>query len=125
MARIEKVNELIKREIGRIIMSGDIKDPRVNFITIQNVDVSKDLQHARVRFSALSNDPVDIKNAIDGLDSCSGYIRKLISQRTELRYTPQVQFIYDKGAQHAAQIDQELKKIKELKSRTGETDEGS
>ena len=49
MSRIDKVNELIKREIGIILLKGEIKDPRVNFVTILNVDVSKDLHHARVR----------------------------------------------------------------------------
>ena len=123
MSRIEKVNEVIKREIGNMIQLGDIRDPRINFVTILNVDVSKDLQHARVRFSILSDDPRDIENAVDGLNSCRGYIRKLIAQRVVMRYTPQFQFIYDKGVQHAANIDKKLEEIKKLNSPEGETDE--
>ena len=52
--RIEKVNSSIKRELANIILLGEVRDPRISFVTIINVDVSKDLQHARVRFSTLS-----------------------------------------------------------------------
>jgi len=79
------------------------------------VDVSKDLQHARVRFSTLKDTPKDIEAAVEGFESCRGYIRKLISQRLALRYTPEFQFIYDKGIKHAADIDKVLEEIKKLK----------
>ena len=92
-------------------------------MTIQSVDVSRDLQHARVRFSTLSDDPIAIKHAIEGLNSSAGYIRKLISKKVDMRYTPEVQFIYDKGIQHAASIDQALEEIKKLKTAAGENDE--
>lgn len=116
MPRIDRVNVMIKKEIGNIIQQGEISDPRVKFVTIQSVDVSKDLQHARVRFSILSDAQVDIDSAIEGLESCRGYIRKLVGSRIDLRYTPEIQFIFDKGVQHAAYIDQQLEEIKKLKS---------
>ena len=121
--RIEKVNEQIKREISNMIQFGDIKDPRVHFVTILNVDVSKDLQHARVRFSILSDDPKVIKNTTEGLNSCSGFIRKLISQRLAMRYTPAFQFIFDKGVQHAARIEATLEEIKRNTQRQGQNHE--
>ena len=110
--RIEKINELIKRELGSMILMGDINDPRVKLVTIVNVDVSRDLHHARVRFSVLTDDPLIIKQAIDGLESGKGYIRKTIAARAGMRYTPEFQFIYDKGIQHAARIDATLEEIK-------------
>jgi ribosome-binding factor A len=110
--RMEKVNELIKRELGKILQFGDISDPRIALVTIMSVDVSKDLQHARVKYSVLNDDPKAIKNAGEGLDSCRGFIRKLIGQRLSLRYTPEFQFIFDKGVQYAAQIDMALEEIK-------------
>lgn len=119
MARIEKVNAMVKKEISSVLQFGDIKDPRISFVTILSVDVSKDLQVARVRFSTLSDKPQDIKNAIDGLDSCRGYIRKLIGQRIEMRYTPELTFIYDKGVQHAQKIDLVLEEIKKYNEGNG------
>ncbi len=117
--RIEKVNSSIKRELANIIQLGEIHDPRISFVTIINVDVSKDLQHAKVKFSTLSDDPKDIKAAIAGFESGRGYIRKLISQRVVLRYTPEFQFIYDKGIKHAADVYKVLGEIKKLKLAEG------
>ena len=123
MSRIEKVNQMIKREISNMILIGKIKDPRISFVTILSVDVSKDLQHARVRFSTLSDDPADIKSATEGLNSCRAYIRKLLSQNIDLRYTPQVQFIYDKSVKYAVDIDKTLEEIKKLKPHPGDAHE--
>ncbi|MBI3602266.1 MAG: 30S ribosome-binding factor RbfA [Candidatus Omnitrophica bacterium] len=117
MVRIEKINELIKREISHMIQFGDINDPRVSLVTIMGVDVSKDLHYARVKFSVLSDDPAVIKNATNGLNSCRGFIRKLIGERVVMRYTPELQFIFDKGIQYAARIDAALEEIK--KNTTG------
>jgi ribosome-binding factor A len=122
--RMEKVNAAIKKEISSILQFGDIKDPRIKFITIMSVEVSRDLQHARVLFSTLSDDPNDVKNATEGLLSCRGYIRKLISQRVEMRYTPELNFYYDKGVQYMVQVDKALAEIKNLTSpEEGKADE--
>jgi len=122
--RIEKVNSSIKRELGAMLELGEISDPRISFVTIMNVDVSKDLQHARVKFSTLSDAPKDIQAAVKGFESCCGYIRKLISQRLEMRTTPEFQFIYDKSVKYAADIDKTLEEIKELKkAKEGDADE--
>ncbi len=115
MSRMDRVNELIKREIGKMILFQELLDPRINFVTIQGVEVSKDLQHARVKFSILSDKPEDIQGASDALKAARSYIRKLIAQRVKLRYIPEIQFYYDKGIQYAAQIDQTLEEIKKLK----------
>ena len=117
--RIEKVNSSIKRELANIILLGEVRDPRISFVTIISVDTSKDLRHARVKFSTLADAPKDIKAAIAGFESGRGYIRKLISQRVDLRYTPEFQFIYDKGIKYAADVDKVLEEIKRLKPAQG------
>jgi ribosome-binding factor A len=118
--RIEKVNSSIKRELASIILLGDIHDPRISFVTIISVDVSKDLQHAKVKFSVLPDTQQKINAAIAGFESCRGYIRKLISQRVVLRYTPEFHFIYDKGIKHAAEVEKVLEEIKQLKPAQGD-----
>ncbi len=123
MSRLEKVNEAIKREISQMIHGGDISDPRVRFVTIMSVEVSKDLQHARVKFSTLSEDPKDIAAAAEGLDSCRGRIRKLVGERVVMRYTPQINFIYDKALHYADRIDKALEEIKKLDSNSEDVDE--
>ncbi len=123
MVRMEKVNSQIKRELCSMIQFGDLRDPRINFVTILNVDVSKDLQHARVRFSTLSDKQEDIDKATAGLNSCCGYVRKLIAQRLSMRYTPEFQFIYDKGIQYSLQVDKTLEEIRRLNEREGKNNE--
>ncbi len=115
MSRIEKVNEMMKREISHLILFGEVSDPRVKFVTILSVDVSKDLQHARVRFSTLTDKPKEIEEVTNVLNRMSGYIRKLVGGKIHLRYTPEIQFVFDKGVQHAALIDQKIEEIKNLK----------
>lgn len=110
--RMEKVNQQIKRELGQMIQFGDINDPRVSLVTIMSVETSKDLRYARVKFSVLKDDPILIKNATEGLESCRGFMRKLIGQRLAMRYTPEITFHFDKGVQYMAQIDMTLAEIK-------------
>lgn len=115
MLRMEKVNQLIKRELSLMIQFGEIKDPRVKFVTIQNVDVSKDLQHAHVKFSILSDDPKVIQAATEGLNKSSGYVRKLIAERVSMRYIPQFQFFFDKGVMYVSQVEKALEEVRQLK----------
>ena len=122
--RMEKVNSSIKRELANIILLGEVRDPRISFVTIISVDTSKDLQHARVRFSTLADTQKEIDEAKAGFESSKGYIRKLISQRLDLRYTPEFQFFYDKGIKHAADVDKVLEEIKKLKSASGDEKDG-
>jgi ribosome-binding factor A len=117
--RMERINEQIKRELGKMILLGEINDPRVKLVTIMNVDTSKDLHHARVKFSVLSDDPTIVQQAKDGLESSRGFFRKLIGQHLQLRYTPEIQFYFDKGVQYAAQVDAALQEIKKITPQEG------
>lgn len=114
MVRMEKVNQQIKREIGHMIQYGEINDPRLTFVTITYVECSKDLQHARVGFSVLSNNRKEIQNVQEGLSSARGFVRKLIGQRMRLRYTPEIVFIHDDSLAYASKIDQALEEIKKF-----------
>jgi ribosome-binding factor A len=113
------VNEQIKRELGQMILMGEINDPRVKLVTIMSVDTSKDLRHARVKFSVLNDDPTVIAHAKEGMESSRGFFRKLLGQRLQLRYTPEIQFYFDKGVQYAAQVDMALQEIKKITSHEG------
>lgn len=123
MVRMERVNQQIKREIGNIIQYGEIKDPRLTFVTITYVECSKDLQHARVGFSVLSNNRKEIQNVQEGLSSARGFVRKLIGQRVRLRYTPEIVFVHDDSLSYASRIDQTLEEIKKMPKEAGEDDE--
>lgn len=110
MQRLNKVNQLIKREISSMIQK-DVHDPRLEFVTITHVDVTKDLQQARVSFTVLG-DAAKVKLAQEGLESARGFIRRLIGQRIRIRYTPEIIFVYDASVEYGARIEETLERIK-------------
>ncbi len=109
MGRIDRVNQQVKREIGKIIQQ-ELSDPRLQFVTITEVDVSRDLRNAKIRFSVLG-EAEQIQAAKDGLESAKGMIRKLLGQQMNMRHTPELFFIYDQSIEMSARIEETLKEI--------------
>ncbi|MBM3243991.1 MAG: 30S ribosome-binding factor RbfA, partial [Candidatus Omnitrophica bacterium] len=90
MSRQDKVAEAIRQEAS-VILHDKLKDPRLGFVTITNVEVTKDLRFAKIFFSVLGKDK-DYKNTKDALDSSLGFVRKLIAERLNLRFAPEIAF---------------------------------
>ena len=109
MERIKKVNQEVKREIGRIIQR-ELGDPRLEFVTITEVDVSRDLRNARIRFSVLG-EASKAQAAQKGLEGAKGMIRKLLGKNMILRYVPELFFIYDQSVEMSVRIEETLKEI--------------
>ena len=95
--------EDIKREIVAIIR--ELKDPRVRdkFLTVVRVDVSSDLSFAKVYVSSMSGIE-DAKEAVKGLTSATGLIRREVGSKLHLRKTPELKFIADDSVQHGMEI---------------------
>ncbi len=110
MGRIERINQAVKREIS-ILIHTEIKDPRLEFVTINNVEVSRDLQHARVYFTVLGDEKQALR-AQEGLNSAKGFLRKLLGKRVRMRYTPEIDFIFDKSLEYSERIEDALKEIR-------------
>lgn len=108
MDRTKRINEVIKREIGVILLT-EIRDPRLKFVTVTGVEVSKDLQHAKVFYSYLGSDREAVSEA---LEKARGFVRLLVGQRVIMRYTPEIQFYYDKSIEYSDRIEQTLENIK-------------
>ena len=100
--RPERVQEALRQEISRIVQT-EIKDPRLGFITITKVYLTKDLRYARVVFSVLGKDS-DKHLTLKGLNSAKGYIKGLISDRIKLRYMPEISFKIDDSGEYSSQI---------------------
>jgi ribosome-binding factor A len=109
MARIERVNQQVKREIG-VILQRDLGDPRLQFVTVTEVDVSRDLRNAKVRYSVLG-DSDQVSAAQKGLENAKGMIRRLLGQKVNMRYTPELLFSYDESIKISARIEETLKEI--------------
>lgn len=109
MERIKKVSQQVKREIGRILQR-ELGDPRLQFVTITEVDVSRDLRSAKILFSVLGEN--DQRHAAQqGLEGARGMIRKLLGQNMKMRFTPELFFVYDQSVEMSARIEETLKEI--------------
>jgi len=111
MSRMDKLNQQFKREISSMLLLGEIRDPRVQFVTITFADISKDLSYAHMGFSVLSDDPQVVKAALNGLNSASGRVRKLLGERVGVRHIPEIKFVYDDSISQAVKMDGVLDKI--------------
>lgn len=108
MARIDKINEEVRRELAEIIRS--LKDARVPMMTsVVAVRVTNDLRYAKAYVSVMGDEQTQ-KRAMEGLRSAAGYIRREIGKRIDLRYTPEIIFELDRSIEHGAHIEELLKK---------------
>lgn len=108
MARIDKINEEIRRELAMVIR--ELKDTRIPMMTsVVAVRVTSDLRYAKAYISVMGEEEVQ-KKAIEGLKSAAGFVRREIGKRVDLRYTPEFIFELDHSIEHGARIDQLLKK---------------
>jgi ribosome-binding factor A len=93
--RVEKVSSLIKREISQMLIS-EIKDDRVGagMVSITEVEISGDLQHAKVFVSIYGTDSAK-NETMEGLKACTPFVRKSLGKRLSLRHTPEIRFMED------------------------------
>jgi ribosome-binding factor A len=104
--RPEKVEHFIKEELSEIIRR-EVRDPRIGFVSITDVEMSVDLRHARIFVSVLGDE--DAKAAtMDGLRSALGYIRRELGSRLQLRYTPEITFKLDESIERGARVNKLL-----------------
>lgn len=108
-----RVQEAIRQEVSRIVQN-EMRDPRIGFITITKVDLTKDLRYARIYFSVLGS-AKDKRNTLYGLNSAKGYIKGLLSDKIKLRFMPDIEFKVDESLEHTQQIYDLLDKLKKEK----------
>ncbi|MFM5295567.1 30S ribosome-binding factor RbfA [Aeromonas veronii] len=95
-SRTRRVGQQIQREIA-LILQREVKDPRIGMVTVSDVEVSRDLNYAKiyVTFLQLENDAERIKECLQGLTEAAGYIRSLLGSAMRLRVVPELRFYYD------------------------------
>ena len=111
--RAERVQEAIRQEISKIVHE-EIKDPRIGFITITGVELTRDLRHAKVYFSVLGEAKAR-HLALKGLVSAKGHIKGLLADRINLKFMPQIEFKIDESLERTQRIYSILDKIKKEK----------
>jgi ribosome-binding factor A len=116
--RAERVSDQMKQEIADILMR-KIKDPRIGFVTITDVEVTDDLKNAKVFVSIYGGDK---EATLKGLKSASPFIRSELGRRMRLRVVPEIIFRFDSTVEKGAHIMELLREIEDEKK--GKSDTG-
>ena len=109
--RPERLGEVIRQMVAAFL-TGNVRDPRIGFVTVTRVDVSADLGHARVRVSVMGTEE-ERARSLEGLTSAARFLRAQLSRELQLRTTPELHFELDRGMEHALRIDEVLRRLKE------------
>ena len=104
--RMRRVNEVIRQVLGEAIAT-DVKDPRIGFVTVTDVDTSPDLRTARVYVSVLGGGS-EREKALAGLRSSHGYLQGRIAAELRMKRTPTLTFHYDESIDRGVRISRLL-----------------
>ena len=107
--RIEKLQELIKQEMSKMLLT-DLKDPRIGFVTVTDVEMTGDLRAATIYVSVMGG-AEQVKSSLEGLQSALGFIRREIGQRVRLRFTPEISFALDTSLDYGDHIQKLLLQV--------------
>ena len=100
--RSERVSGLMRRELAKLIQM-EVKDPGVGFISLSDVEVSRDLAHAKVYITVFN--PEQAPDTLKALKRASGYLRRRLGQEMRIRSVPQLHFHHDHSVESGERID--------------------
>lgn len=107
--RIEKLQELIKQEMSKMLLK-ELKDPRIGFVTVTDVEMTGDLREAKIYVSVMGGEE-QVKSSLEGLNSALGFIRREIGHRIRLRFTPEISFALDTSLDYGDHIQKLLLQV--------------
>lgn len=111
--RSDRVGDLIKSELSGILLK-DVRDPRIKDITITGVKMSDDLRSAKIFFVPLGKETCS-SEITEGLKRASTFLRRELGKKLQLRYVPDITFMYDSSFEHGDRIDRLLAEIQRQK----------
>lgn len=109
--RADRVGGQVQKELSDLLQK-EIRDPRLDFVTIMRVSITDDLRSARIYFTVAEGEERRL-SALAGFKSASGYLRRQLSRRLELRRMPELEFLYDESCDRGTRIDKVLKEIRD------------
>jgi ribosome-binding factor A len=109
--RHERIAGEMQQEIGAML-AGELKDPRLEAVsTVTEVRVSPDLKQAKV-YVSVTGDAAEQAAALEGLTAAAGFIRHELSERLQMRRTPELHFVLDRSEEYGQHIDELLRQTK-------------
>ncbi len=111
--RIQRLNVQLRDEISKLLLHGDIKDPRVStFLSVNRVEVTTDLSYAKVFVSSFLPE-AQLEKGVDGLNSASGFIQGQIAKKLRIRQFPKLTFHVDEGMKDGFRMVRTLTALEE------------
>ena len=108
--KLDRIESNMVKEIS-YILANEVKDKDIKFVTVTACHVTSDLSYAKVYYTVLDlNKKEETKKA---LKNASGFIRKELMDRIDIRYTPELEFIYDESIDYGKKIEEKIKEIHE------------
>jgi ribosome-binding factor A len=107
--RLDRVNQLIREEIS-LLLQRELKDPGLGFVTVTEVETTRDLRSAKIFVSVLG-DEAQWAASLAALTRARGFIRNWLREHLDLRVTPELEFRADRSMEHAARIQQLLRQL--------------
>ncbi len=105
-SRIDRVADFIKRELALQIQN-EMRDPRARFVTVTDVEVSRDLAHANVYVTVVDQPSLEARQEIlHVLSGAAGFLRGKLSRISQMRTTPELHFFYDESSERGAHLSQ-------------------
>lgn len=104
--RVLKAAQAIRQVVSTAIVT-ELRDPRIEHVTVTFVEVSPDLRNAKIHVSVMGDDSRQ-QLALRGLRSAAGYLQQKVGERIETRYTPRLRFELDKGVKHSIEVSRLL-----------------
>ena len=122
--RVERIASLIRREVSELLMGG-IKDERVGhgLVSVTNVEVAGDLQHCKI-FVSVFGSADDQAQAMAGLQSATSFVKGELGRRLQMRRTPEVLFVLDRGIERGTSVLGLLNRLEQERQVKGEPAEG-
>lgn len=109
--RIKRVEEELRTEIASLILSGEVKDPRINtFLSVTRVEVARDGSFARVYVSTFEEGEA-LTRGVAGLNNAAGFIQSSVGKKIRLRLTPKLQFLADEGIRQGFEMNEKIKDL--------------
>jgi len=120
--RPDRVGDQIRQELSELLTRGAVHDPGIGFITLTRVQVSPDLQHARVFYTSLGDEKARRETAL-ALERATPFLRRHIGGRLRLRRVPELEFRFDQSIEHQDRIEQILRDLHEEERQRGSHDD--
>lgn len=112
--RAERLAEQIHQVLSGLLISG-AKDPALALVTVTSVDVTRDLQLARVYYTVTGDDS-DKKAAATGLKRASAFLRHALGEEIQVRLVPELRFNYDSSIEQGRKIEDLLRQARKMES---------